>query len=101
MTTRQIVAALIVAVMGTLQLWDSHVFSAGAATIAVSAVAVLLPVAAILFVDRMEVRFGAVLACALLLLSAKILAPHPLPALGVIAVMAAAANWLAAVRPSA
>ena len=54
------------------------------------------------FVDRLDVRLRSVIACALLLLSAKVSAPHPLPALGAIAVMAAGANWFAgSTRPAA
>ena len=81
--------------MGTLQLWDSRVFTAGAPVIAIALVGLGLPVATLLFVDRLDVRMGSVLACAILLLTAKVFAPHPLPALGIIALMAAAANWLA------
>jgi hypothetical protein len=101
MTSRRIVAVVVLAVVGTLQLWDSHVFSAGGAAITVATVGVSLPIATLLFVERMDVRMAAVFACALLLLSAKLLAPHPLPAIGIVAVAAAAANWLAEARPAA
>ena len=93
--SRRTVGVLILIVMGTLQLWDSRVFSAGAAAIAVAVLGLALPVTALIFVDRLDVRFGSVVACAVLLLSAKAVAPHPLPAIGVIAVMAGAANWFA------
>lgn len=94
MMSRRAVAVVVLVSMGTLQLWDSRVFSAGTLVIAVSLIALLLPIGALLFSERMDVRMGSVLACAMLLLSAKIVAPHPLPAIGVTAVIAAAANWL-------
>ena len=93
--SRRTVGVVILMVMGTLQLWDSRVFSAGALTIAIAVLGLSLPVGTMIFVDRLDVRMGSVIACALLLLAAKVMAPHPLPALGVIAVIAAAANWLA------
>ena len=93
--SRRTVAVLILIVMGTIQMWDSRVFSAGAPVIAIAVLGLGLPVGTLLFVERMDVRFASVCACAILLLSAKAFAPHPLPALGVIAVIAAAANWLA------
>ena len=93
--SRRTVGALILLVMGTLQLWDSRVFSAGAPAIAIALLGLALPVGTLMFVDRLDVRMGSVIACAILLLSAKAVAPHPLPAIGVIAVIAAAANWLA------
>ena len=96
--SRRIVGAVILAVMGTLQLWDSGVFSAGAPAIAIAMLGLVLPVGTLIFVDRFDVRIGSVVACALLLLSAKAFAPHPLPAIGVIAVIAVAANWLAESR---
>jgi len=95
MLSRRTVGILILIVMGTLQLWDSRVFSAGTPVTAIAVMGLALPVAALMLVDRLDVRAGSVLACAALLLSAKVLAPHPLPALGVIVIMAAAANWLA------
>jgi hypothetical protein len=101
MVSRRTVAVLILIVMGTLQLWDSRGFSAGPSAIAIATIAVLLPVLTLMFVERMDVRMGAVLACAVLLLVAKLFAPHPLPAIGVIAVIAAAANWLVAAKPAA
>ena len=93
--SRRTIGIVIVIVMGSIQLWDSRVFSAGALTIAIAVLGLSLPAGALIFVDRLDVRMGSVMACALLLLSAKVVAPHPLPALGVIAVMAAAANWFA------
>ena len=92
--SRRTVGVLILIVMGTLQLWDSRVFSAGASTIAIAVLGLSLPVGALIFVDRLDIRVGSVIACAILLLSAKAFAPHPLPAIGVIVVIAAAANWL-------
>jgi uncharacterized membrane protein len=100
MTTRRIVAVTILAIMGVLQLWDSHVFTAGAGVVTVAAIALMLPVGTLLFSERVEIRVAAVVACALLLLFSKALAPHPLPALGVIAVIAAGANALAAMKPA-
>ena len=96
MMSRRAVAVLILMVMGTLQLWDSRVFTAGAPAIAIALVALMLPIGTLLFTERMDVRMGAVVASAVLLFSAKAFAPHPLPAIGVVAVIAAAANWLAA-----
>ena len=93
--SRRHIGVLILIVMGTLQLWDSRVFSAGAPVIAIAVLGLALPVGALMFVDRFDVRAGSVIACAILLLLAKVVAPHPLPALGVIAVMAAAVNWFA------
>ena len=101
MTRRRIVAVTILAIMGALQLWDSRVFTAGAPVIAVALVALSLPIGTLLFSERMDIRMTAVVACALLLLFSKTLAPHPLPAIGVIAVVAMAANWLAAPHPVA
>ena len=101
MVSRRAVAVVILVSMGTLQLWDSRVFSAGPPAIAVALIALLLPIAALLFSERMDVRMGSVVVCALLLLSAKIIAPHPLPAIGVTAVIAAAANWLAVSKRAA
>ena len=101
MRSRRMVAVLVILVMGTLQLWDSRVFSAGPAAISIAVTALALPIGTLIFSERMEVRMGAVLACAVMLLSAKLVAPHPLPAIGVAAVVAAAANWLAAARPTA
>lgn len=95
MMSRRTVAVVILVVMGTLQLWDSRVFSAGAPVIAIAVVALLLPVGTLLLTERLDFRMGSVVACALLLLLAKIVTPQPLPALGVTAVIAAAANWLA------
>jgi hypothetical protein len=93
--SRRNVGVLILIVMGTLQLWDSRVFSAGAPAIAIAVLGLALPVVTLMFVDRLDVRMGSVVACAILLLWAKAFAPHPLPGIGVIAVIAAAANWLA------
>lgn len=95
MMSRRAVAVVILVSMGALQLWDSRVFSAGTPVIAVALLALSLPIGTLLFSERMDVRMGSVLACALLLLSARIVSPHPLPAIGVTAVIAAAANWLA------
>ena len=81
--------------MGVLQLWDSRVFTAGAPAIAMAVLALMLPIGTLLFSERVEIRMAAVVACALLLLFSKAFAPHPLPAIGVIAVIAAGANWLA------
>jgi hypothetical protein len=96
MMSRRAVAVAVLVLMGTLQLWDSRVFSAGVPVIALASIALLLPIGTLLFSERLDVRMGSVLVCALLLLTAKIIAPHQLPALGVTAVMAAAANWFAA-----
>ena len=93
--SRRTVAVLILIVMGTIQMWDSRVFSAGAPAIAIAILGLSLPVGTLLFVERLDVRFASVVACALLMLAAKVFAPHPLPALGIIAVIAGAANWLA------
>jgi hypothetical protein len=93
--SRRTVAVLVLIGMGLLQLWDSRVFSAGSVAISVALAGLALPVAALLATDRMDLRIGSVVACALLLLGAKAFAPHPLPAVGVIAVIAAGANWLA------
>jgi hypothetical protein len=95
MMSRRTVGVLILVVMGLLQLWDSRVFTAGAPAIALALAGLGLPVGALLFVDRLDVRFASVVACAILLLTAKAFAPHPLPAVGIIALMALAANWLA------
>jgi hypothetical protein len=100
--SRRTVGVVILIVMGTLQLWDSRVFSAGAAAMAIAGLGLALPVATLIFVDRLDIRMGSVVASAALLLTAKAFAPHPLPAIGVIAVIAAAANWLAeSKRPAA
>jgi hypothetical protein len=101
MRSRRTVAVIVILVMGTLQLWDSRVFSAGPAAIVIALSALALPILTLMYSERMEVRMGAVVVCALMLLSAKLVAPHPLPAIGVAAVVAAAANWLAAARPTA
>ena len=101
METRRIVAVTILAIMGALQLWDSRVFTAGAPVIAVGVLALMLPIGTLMLSERMEVRMAAVVACALLLVFSKVLAPHPLPALGVIAVIAAGANLLAVAKPVA
>jgi hypothetical protein len=98
--SRRTVGILILIVMGTLQLWDSRVFSAGGAAIAIAVLGLILPVGTLIFVDRLYIRMASVVACAILLLSAKAFAPHPLPAIGIIAVIAAAANWLAESKPS-
>jgi hypothetical protein len=95
MMSRRTVAVLVLIGMGTLQLWDSRVFSAGSAAIAVAVAGLALPAVALLATDRMDLRIGSVVACAVLLLAAKAFAPHPLPAIGVTAVIAAAANALA------
>jgi hypothetical protein len=95
MRSRHAVAVLTLVVMGTLQLWDSRVFTAGAPAIAIALAALALPVGTLLFTERMDVRMGAVVVSAVLLLSAKAFAPHPLPAIGIVAVIAVAANWLA------
>jgi hypothetical protein len=95
MMSRRTVGVLILVVMGMLQLWDSRVFTAGAPVIALALAGLGLPVGALLFVDRLDVRLGSVVACAILLLTAKVLAPHPLPAVGIIALMAGAVNWFA------
>ena len=99
--SRRTVAVLVLIVMGILQLWDSRVFSAGSAAIAIAVAGLALPVVALLVTDRMDLRMGSVVVCALLLLGAKAFAPHPLPAIGVTAVIAAAANWLAASKAKA
>jgi hypothetical protein len=57
-------------------------------------------VGTVLFSERMEIRPAGVVACPLLLLITKTLAPHPLPAIGVIAVIAAGANALAVLKPA-
>ena len=101
MMSRRSVAALVLAAVGTLQLWDSRVFSAGAPAIGIAVVGLALPLVALLLTESMAWRIGSVIACAVLLLSAKAFAPHPLPAIGVIAVIAMAANWLAAAKPVA
>ncbi|HEU4927321.1 MAG TPA: hypothetical protein VFT24_09745 [Vicinamibacterales bacterium] len=98
MEKRRLVSVIVLIVMGLLQLWDSRAFTAGSTVIALVLAALALPVGSLLFTDRMEVRIAAVLACAALLLSTKLLAPHPLPAIGVIAAIAMAANWLAAAK---
>ena len=98
MMSRRAVAVLVLFVMGTLQLWDSNVFTAGAAAIAIALVALALPIGTLVLTERTDVRMGSVVACAVLLLSAKAFAPHPLPAVGIVAVIAAAANWLAVSR---
>jgi hypothetical protein len=95
MMSRRTVAVVVLVGMGSLQLWDSRVFSAGGPVIAIAVTALLLPIGTLVFTERLDLRFGSVVACALLLLSAKVVAPHPLPALGVAAVIAGAANWLA------
>ena len=95
MMSRRTAAVLVLIGMGTLQLWDSRVFTAGAAAMAIAVTGVVLPIAALLLTERMDVRIVSVIACAILMLTAKAFAPHPLPAIGVIAVIAAAANWLA------
>ena len=92
--SRRTVAVLILVVMGAIQMWDSRVFSAGTPVIAIAVLGLSLPVGTLIFVERGDIRFASVVACAILLLSAKVFAPHPLPALGIIAVIAAAANWL-------
>jgi len=94
MMTRRTVAVIVLIVVGTLQLWDSRVFSAGAQAIAIASTGLALPVVALLATDRMSLRIGSIAGCALLLLAAKAFAPHPLPAIGIIAAIAAAANWL-------
>jgi hypothetical protein len=43
MPTRRILAVTILAIMGVLQLWDSHVFTAGADVITVAVIALMLP----------------------------------------------------------
>jgi hypothetical protein len=101
MRSRRTLAIVVILVMGTLQLWDSRVFSAGPAAIVIAVGALALPIWTLMYSERMEVRMGAVVVCALMLLSAKLVAPHPLPAIGVAAVVAAAASWLAAARPTA
>ena len=98
MEKRRLVAVIVLAGMGLLQLWDSRVFTAGATVIVIALVALALPVGSLLFTEQPGLRIGAVLVCAALLLSTKVLAPHPLPAIGVIAAIAMAANWLAAAR---
>ena len=95
MMSRRAVAVLTLVVMGTLQLWDSRVFTAGAPAMAIALSALALPIGTLLLTERMDVRMGAVVVAAVLLLSAKAFAPHPLPAVGIVAVIAAAANWLA------
>ena len=95
MMSRRTVAVLVLLAMGTLQLWDSRVFTAGTTALLLSLVALGLPVGGLLFTDRMDVRMGSVVVCAVLLFIAKLAAPHPLPAVGVVAVIAVAANWLA------
>jgi hypothetical protein len=99
--SRRTAAVLVLIGMGTLQLWDSRVFSAGPAAIATGLAGLSLPVLALLFTERMDIRIGSVVACAVLLLGAKAFAPHPLPAIGVIAVIAAGANWLAVSKAKA
>ena len=101
MTSKRTVAVLILIVVGILQLWDSRVFTAGLPAIAVALLGLSLPVGTLLFTDRMDLRMGSVVACAMVLFMAKAFAPHPLPAIGVIAVVAAAANWLAASKSPA
>ena len=101
MISRRTGAVVVILVMGTLQLWDSRVFSAGPAALAIAVCALALPILTLMYSERMEVRMGAVVVCALMLLCAKLVSPHPLPAIGVAAVVAAAANWLAAARPTA
>lgn len=101
MMSRRPIAALVLAVAGTLQLWDSRVFSAGLPAIGIAVVGLALPLVALIVTESMGWRIGSVIACAVLLLSAKAFAPHPLPAIGVIAVIAITANWLAAPKPVA
>ena len=98
MEKRRLVSVIVLIVMGLLQLWDSRAFTAGSAVIALALAALALPVGSLLFTERLEVRIAAVLACAALLLSTKVMAPHPLPAVGVIAAIAMAANWLAVAK---
>jgi len=98
MENRRLAAVIVLAIMGLLQLWDSRVFAAGGTVMAIALVALLLPIASLLFTERADIRIAAVLACAALLLGTKMIAPHPLPAVGVIAAIAMAANWLAASR---
>jgi hypothetical protein len=93
--TRRSTAVVVLIGVGLLQLWDSRVFDAGLPAIAIALTGLLLPVLALAFTERVDVRIGSVALCAVLLLSAKVVAPHPLPAIGVIAVIAAAANGLA------
>ena len=98
MDKRRYAAVIVLVVMGLLQFWDSRVFTAGAPVVALSLLALSLPIAALLFTERQDARIAAVVTCAVLLLSAKVLTPQPLPALGVVAAIALAANWLAAAR---
>ena len=95
MERRRLIAVVVLAGVGLLQLWDSRVFAAGTAVTVIALLALSLPIGSLLFTERVEIRLGAVLACVAVLLSTKLLAPHPLPAIGIIAAIAMAANWLA------
>lgn len=79
-----IFAGLILGI-GLLQLWDSRVHRSTAGVMALVLVAVALPALAALLFRNPAVYVGATLACATLLLTAKVLSPTPLPALGVVA----------------
>lgn len=60
--SRRTGGVLILIVMGTIQLWDSRVFSGGAPAIAIAVLGLGLPVGTLMFVDRLDVRMGSVIA---------------------------------------
>jgi len=76
-------AAGLIAGLSALQAWDSGAFSAGVGPL-ISALAVtasLIPAASLLLSERRGVHAGAVLAAAALLVTARVVAPVPLPEL--------------------
>ena len=82
------IVAILVLGLGATQAWDSNVLNAPTWIIAIVALAVALPALALVLTDEPGMLLGAIVATSLLLLTAKLLSPVPMPALLVIVVLA-------------
>lgn len=75
---------VLILVMGSLQAWDSGVLRAPAYIAAMVALAITIGVVALLFAERMGMRFIASAVAFALLFGARMLSPIPLPELGLV-----------------
>lgn len=75
---------VLILVMGSLQAWDSGVLRAPAYIAAMVALAITIGLVALLFAERMGMRFIASAVAFALLFGARILSPIPLPELGLV-----------------
>ncbi len=91
---RRWILAGVIVLVGLSQAWDSDVFTAPPPAWILTAVAILVAASApLLNASRAAGWIAAVVIPAILLTAARMLSPHPLPALLVIVVAAGALLW--------